>query len=328
MRNLQIIDANLNRAREAARVIEDFLRFEFHLKNFTLEIKQLRHFLGSVQEKFGLYVLAERDVHSDRTKFEIKQTGKSILARNFKRLQEALRVLEEATKPLVISKKLLKARFSTYDIEKRVMMFFDKKGKLANKKLYVLIDADLCRNPVQLAKQVSRGGADIVQLRSKKLSDSDFLKLAISMKKQMKRTMLIINDRVDITQISDADGVHLGNDDVSINEARQILSAGKIIGRTTHNLKELKDAVKQGADYVSVGPIFKTRLKPNLKPLGLEYLQSAKSLGIPFFCVGGINLNNLAFIQGCPVAVCSYIINSKHPSKAVKDLKKRILFKD
>ena len=111
-------------------------------------------------------------------------------------------------------------------------------------------------------------------------------------------TPVIINDFLDIVQVVDADGLHTGQDDIDVITQRQLLGEHKIIGRTTHSLKQGLAAQEQGADYVSVGPIWSTPSKPDRDPIGFDYLKQAKNaLSIPYVAIGGVNRENIAEIM-------------------------------
>lgn len=109
-------------------------------------------------------------------------------------------------------------------------------------------------------------------------------------------TLLIINDYLDIARLVDADGIHTGQDDISITDIRRLWSPDKIYGRTTHSLEQGIIARDQEASYVSVGPIWATPTKPDREAIGFEYLSKASELGIPFVAIGGVNRENIGEI--------------------------------
>lgn len=195
-------------------------------------------------------------------------------------------------------------------------------------KLYVIIDRNLIkgRDILKVTKDALRGGADIIQLRDKLSDDGAFLRYARDIKKVTNRynRPFIINDRIDVARIVDADGVHLGQGDIPIEEARKILGK-KIIGISTHNLKQAKDAQNRGANYIGIGPVFKTGTKKGLTPIGLSILRRiSKAIDIPFFVIGGISFNNIEEVKkaGAPrVAVASCAIKTKNIYQSVKRLK-------
>jgi thiamine-phosphate pyrophosphorylase len=174
----------------------------------------------------------------------------------------------------------------------------DKKKNLAGVSLYLIADKKICRhkNIQDVAIQAIEGGAHMIQYRDKESSDRDFLELASALQNicENRRVPFIINDRVDIAAYLKPDGVHLGQDDLPLTTARTILGASRIIGISTENIDQAKEAEKQGADYIGIGPIFDTSTKEIDKPVGLEIIRQAKKyLKIPFFPIGGINLENL-----------------------------------
>ena len=142
---------------------------------------------------------------------------------------------------------------------------------------------------------VIKGGGKIIQLRDKKCSKIEFLKTAKKFREITAKTgtLLIINDYIDVAIEIDADGVHLGQEDLSIEEAR-ILAPELIIGSSSHNLNEAIDAQSAGADYVNIGPIFPTNTKKHLKVTGVEMIKKiVPHLNIPFTVMGGIKITNI-----------------------------------
>lgn len=153
------------------------------------------------------------------------------------------------------------------------------------------------RHYLEVMEEAILGGADMVQLREKKKSKRELLNMARELKALCARydVPLIINDHVDLVLAVDADGVHLGQDDLPLEEARKILGPNKIIGISTHKLEEAKRAQEGGADYIGVGPIFPTNTKEDVvPPVGLEYIrQVVEEISIPFVAIGGIKLHNV-----------------------------------
>ncbi|MDR1954736.1 MAG: thiamine phosphate synthase, partial [Candidatus Methanoplasma sp.] len=153
------------------------------------------------------------------------------------------------------------------------------------------------RSEAEVAELAFSGGADIVQLRMKGSDGKEMLEQArkIQALSDDYAKFFIVNDRVDIALLSDADGVHLGQSDIPIEDARALLGEDKIIGVTVHNVSEAADAESRGADYVSVGTIFKTSTKHDARQnLGLDAVFTVKqSVGIPVMAIGGINRGNI-----------------------------------
>lgn len=160
------------------------------------------------------------------------------------------------------------------------------------------------RDPVEIVMAQIRGGADVIQLREKQMSKKARLELGERLRDVTRREAIpfIVNDDVDIALILDADGVHLGQDDIPIRAARPLMR-DKIIGVSTHSLEQAIEAISAGADYIGVGPIFETATKRDRDPLvGLELLRRIKDIcPIPYVAIGGIGKDNIASVTeaGC-----------------------------
>jgi len=201
---------------------------------------------------------------------------------------------------------------------------------LENLLIYSLIDRDILgtdKKVISIALQLSRCGVDIIQLRVKSKKAANFLELAFKLKEVISGTNVkfIINDRVDIAKIVDADGVHLGQDDIPVCFAREMLG-DKIIGKSCHCLEQAIAAQKDGVDYISIGPIFQTPLKPDTNVLGEKIIFLIKEkISKPFFVIGGINLLNISVLKMAGAqrfAFCRLLINSDAPCKMVEKIKR------
>lgn len=207
-------------------------------------------------------------------------------------------------------------------------------------RLYVILDEEVLRSHgdivdiVEIARRAISGGADILQLRAKSSPDRQILKVgrAINNLAQKNKTLFLLNDRADLARIIDADGVHLGQEDLPIKDARSILGNNKILGISTHSVFQAQEAAKQGADYIAIGPIFVTTTKPKLTLLTPKIIAKIKDrIRIPFVAVGGINLNNLnqVLASGAQrVAVCKAIIEAKDVSHLTKEFRQRLYTND
>lgn len=166
-------------------------------------------------------------------------------------------------------------------------------------KLYGITDRGLANaSNVQIARQMIEGGARLIQLRDKEASARELFDSAREMQRMVRAAggRLIINDRIDVALTADADGVHLGQEDLSVAEAREILGSEKIIGISTHNRAQFEEALGTSADYIAVGPIFATTSKDNPDPVvGLELLREVRGLtDRPIVAIGGIDLTTAA----------------------------------
>lgn len=203
------------------------------------------------------------------------------------------------------------------------------RNKIQLPNIYPIIDISLISSDKigETAQAIMDGGAKILQLRAKKLSSREFLETARIIRKITKDrgAVFIVNDRVDIALMTDADGVHLGQDDLPVKEARRLLGNNKIIGYSTHNLREALEAKKLPVDYISFGPIFPTKTKEDAQtPKGLKGLAEVrKAVDIPIIAIGGIAETNMAHVlkEGVEsVAMISEILVSPDISKKVNRL--------
>tara|TARA_B100000941_G_C28340520_1_gene466449 strand:- start:220 stop:801 length:582 start_codon:yes stop_codon:yes gene_type:complete len=176
-------------------------------------------------------------------------------------------------------------------------------------------------NLLEVIEKILIGGVKIIQHRFKNGNDKENLQEAIKIKKLCKKhnALFIVNDRTDIALASDADGVHLGQDDIDIKYARRLLGSSKIIGITANNSVDIKKAITEGCDYLGIGPVFESSIKQNKKPLGLEKIKDlTKNIELPWFAIGGINRENLINLKKngvSKVALISCIANSKKPKE-------------
>ncbi|MGM0607130.1 MAG: thiamine phosphate synthase [Candidatus Muiribacteriota bacterium] len=184
---------------------------------------------------------------------------------------------------------------------------------------------DKNKNHIETIEKILKGGAGIVQLREKNISDKKLLKMAMEIRKLTSRynAFFIVNDRPDIACLAEADGVHAGQDDLSVKDLRKIVGKNKIIGKSTHSLKQAVEAEKEGADYIGVGPIFNTDSKKGVcLPVGLRLISDVKSnIKIPFVAIGGIKHYNVdkVLAQGAQsIAVITGVL-TENPEKAVRD---------
>lgn len=199
-------------------------------------------------------------------------------------------------------------------------------------KLYVIIDRNSLkgRDPAYLAQEAIEGGADIIQLRDKNASASEILAVGRAIRELTRRNKVpfIINDKVDIAVAVEADGVHLGQDDLPIEVARSIIGRGKLIGLSTHSLPQALEAQKKGADYIGVGPIFSTPTKPDYKAVGIDLIKEVKDkISIPFVAIGGIDGSNIDEVIAAGarrVAVVRAVCGAEDVREAAERLKERL----
>lgn len=332
----RILDANLNRARESLRVLDDYARFSLNDAVLTEELKQLRHRLA---EASGLLpprlLLQSRDTPGDvgtaistTREFE-RATPRQVAAVNFKRLQESLRSLEEYGKleDPRFAREVEQIRYAAYTLERAVLVSADSREKLASAHVYVLLTASQCVGTLDWTiAEAAAGGASVFQLREKDLPDRELIERARQVRAWTRKAggLFIVNDRPDIARLVEADGVHLGQDDLAVADARRILGPEAFIGVSTHTPAQVQQAVLNGADYLGVGPTFPSRTKTFDQLAGLEFVRSAfAATSLPAFALGGITPENVATVAAAGanrVAVSAAVAQADDPRAVARHL--------
>ncbi|MFT5387843.1 MAG: thiamine-phosphate pyrophosphorylase [Candidatus Omnitrophota bacterium] len=201
------------------------------------------------------------------------------------------------------------------------------KELLQKAKLYLILDASVNNNDaiLKVAEEAIVAGVDIIQIRAKGLPAKYVLDLSVKIKPILRDAILIINDRVDLTLLTDAHGVHVGQDDIPLQKAREFVGR-HMVGVSCQTLKQAQLAQEQGADYIGFGSIFKTKTKPERSPMNLDVLKEViKNINIPVFPIGGIDLKNIAVLHDLGVrrfAVCRSISEASNIKETVKAFRK------
>ncbi len=199
-------------------------------------------------------------------------------------------------------------------------------NRLALPPLYVILDAALLpSDPIELTKKLLDAGSRLFQYRNKTSSSRELLHAsqALCMTVRQHGGAFMVNDRADISRLAGASGVHLGQDDLSVAAAREVVRADSLIGLSTHNLPQFAAAVESSADYIAVGPIFSTTGKHNPDPVvGVDFIRKARKLTTkPIVAIGGITLERAREVIDAgadSVAVISDILKAKNPSDRVR----------
>jgi thiamine-phosphate pyrophosphorylase len=215
-------------------------------------------------------------------------------------------------------------------VEKRLAATL-RPGAFANVGLYVLITESACkRSWLETAQLAIEGGADCLQLREKNLDGSEFLRRALLFTELCRKHNIIsiINDRPDIALLSGADGVHVGQQDLPAPEVRKLIGAGRILGVSTHNLAQAKQAILDGADYIGVGPLFKSPTKPRDFVAGPEFArQVAQHIKISAVAIAGITETNVDEVLSTglsAIAVTAAVTSADDPRAAAARLKSKL----
>ena len=329
----RIIDCNINRVSEGLRVIEDITRFELNLPTQTSRLKNIRHSIRDLSKEYEIELLQNRDSLSDHgpeisinLNLNKDLNIKSLIISNFKRVQEGLRSLEEVTQ----NKKFENYRYTSYQLEKEIIFNLEK---FTLPWIYGITYSrdSLNRDNVEVVKEMIKGGIKLIQYREKDLTLKEMLLECREIRDLTKKSdvTFIVNDHLDIAKIVDADGVHIGQDDLPIKEVRKLLGENKIIGLSTHSKEQAKKAVEDGANYIGVGPIHPTKTKVNVcKPVGYSYLEwVSKNIDIPFVAIGGLKLHNLNEVlkrNAKSVALVSEITGSTNIPQKIREIEKII----
>lgn len=333
----RILDANLNRARESLRVMEEYARFVLDDALLTADLKKTRHELANVlPETIASVLMRHRDIIRDvgretTAPFESRRPGtSSVVVAAGKRLSEALRAIEEYGKTVNpgFAKSVEQIRYQGYELERRIIFTTQARKRFGNVRLYVILTEAFCKNDwYATAEAALRGGADVLQLREKTLNGHELADRAKKLVRLCRayNALLMINDRPDIAVISGADGVHLGQEDLSVEDARRILPESAIVGVSTHTVDQVRAAVRSAPDYLAVGPIFATNTKPQDHIAGPEILAAAKkTTSLPLVAIGGIDAKNAPTILAtapCCLCVCTAVIAQSDVQAACRNLR-------
>lgn len=331
------IDANLNRAGEGLRAVEEFARFGENDLRLTTELKALRHRLTEASRAFPLEKLLDaRDTPGDvgttaspSVSTERADVRDAALA-NLKRVQQALRAIAEFAKVILpdAAPAFERLRYDSYTLEQRLVDPSDRRKRLAKAKLYLLLDVrgDLERVR-RLAEETLAGGVDVIQLRDKSASDRDLLRAGEIVREATLAAdaLFIVNDRADLALALEADGVHVGQEELLVGIVRGLVGPSRLVGLSTHDLEQALAGEREGADYLGVGPTFPSRTKPFDAYPGVPFIRAAAgTLSLPWFAIGGIGAGNVAqaLTAGASrIAVSGALLEAQSPHTATQELK-------
>jgi thiamine-phosphate pyrophosphorylase len=338
----RIVDANFNRIGEGLRVLEEFARLSLNDTSLTQQLKNLRHRLINIDRAIQGKLIAARDSESDigsGMNVPDEPTDRNVettIIANSRRVQESLRVMEEIAKSPELkldSETYRRARFEIYTLEKELISRLLRKDKVQRLSgLYVVIDTAFLkgRSHKEVTIQAIRGGAKTIQLRAKNSGTKEFFSMARDLKQicAENNVLFIINDSLEIALASEADGLHIGQDDLPISVARKLLPIDKILGCSASNKEEALDAASQGADYLGVGSIYPTSSKDVKSVIGEEALKNIHyDIDLPIVAIGGINLDNIASVikaGAISAAVISAVLGADDVEAAAGTLTKII----
>ena len=348
---IRILDATANRAAEALRVVEDHARFVLDDPHLTEKWKGLRHDLTSVLTRLPAPLRAQcrQTLHDVGTSISTPTERQRIdlndvLSANLARVQQALRALEEYAKvPLAphfpdaatphasfaetLSAELEALRYRSYTLAAAMEVLRDSHDRLQSVRLMVLVEGqDTPQSLEQLVTSLFAAGVPAIQLRDKLLTDRQLLERARRLVDLARKqgALAIINDRADIAAAAQAHGVHLGQDDLTVAQARRIVGPQMLIGVSTHSLAQAQQAVLDGANYLGVGPTFPSSTKDFDRFPGPELLRGvSQHIRLPAFAIGGIALSNLREVLRCGmtrIAAGKAITAAPDPAGAAREM--------
>jgi thiamine-phosphate pyrophosphorylase len=339
----RIMDASANRSREGLRVVEDYCRFVWDDSFLCEQLKTVRHELAAAlqtlnadewirfrdtQQDVGTQISTQAE-HSRGSNFDV-------VVASLKRIEEAFRSLEEYSKlielnptPAISSPShcIEQLRYRVYTIEKAIITRDQNAANFAARSLYLLLSRSACQLPLdEVIVSAIEGGVSIIQIREKELSDHELLEHARHVR-QLTRdqdVLLIMNDRPDLAVLCEADGVHVGQDELSVQDVRQIVGPRMLVGVSTHSIEQARQAVLDGADYIGVGPVFPSKTKSFDSFAGLELVRQVSSeLSIPAFPIGGLSTENVQELRQTGanrMAVSNCICSSRTPNEIARQL--------
>jgi thiamine-phosphate pyrophosphorylase len=330
-----MLDANVNRAREALRVMEDAARFALNDKGLSSELKSLRHDLRAALAHVPEgWLEANRDTPGDvgaaiSTPSEMSRANLAdVVVAAGKRLTEALRVIEEVSKTIdvTMARDVESLRYRAYDIDQRLTLRLGS-GRARQWRLCLLLTESLCALPWrEVLRGAIAGGIDCVQVREKTMDGGELLERVrevIDIARPAGASV-IVNDRVDVALAAGADGVHVGQSDMGVRDVRRIAGRTLIVGVSTHDIHEAEQAVREGADYCGVGAMFASSTKQR-ETSGIAYLRAfvQRYPDMPHLAIGGItavNAHEVVEAGAKGIAVSAAICGADNPETVASDL--------
>ena len=350
-RHGRVFDACFNRAREGLRVLEDCARFLLDDARLTSALKAMRHRLRHGEQLVEAAspdaenrIVRDRDTPGDvatglTNEPESRRAGvEDIVHANARRVQEALRSLEEFGKFVgaEFAEQMKQMRYESYSLHQQMvrscrrLSASRRREQLRSARLCVLITESGCCRPWQdVVFACLDAGVDMLQLREKRLNDRELFRRADWMTGACRRAgaLCIINDRADVAEAVDADGVHVGQDDLSPQAARAVVGPERLVGLSTHSREDIVEAVAVDVDYLGVGPVFDSATKSFDRVAGPELLRQAaeQSPDVPWFAIGGIDLSVIDRVLetgAARIAVSAAVIAAEDPQQQAAVLRR------
>jgi len=339
----RILDASANRAGEGLRTMEEFARFVLNDAELSSQLKSLRHELAAAISRFDrASLLSARDTEGDvgteiRQPAEYQRSGMiGVVAAAASRTQQSLRVLEEYGKTIdpAAAAEIEQLRYRCYPLCATLELNLNRNQRLirlSRSHLYALVDAGPSEQEfADLVRRCFEGGVDVIQLRDRSVDDRTLLaraRLAAEIARGSEK-LFIVNDRADLAVAADADGVHVGQDELPVGQARRIVGPQRLIGLSTHSIEQAREAVNLGADYIGCGPVFAGRTKSFEAYVGTDLLaEVASEIELPAFAIGGIETTNVDQVIEAGfrrIAVTGALRDAVDATEAARDLSERL----
>ena len=333
---VRLLDASLNRASEGARVVEDYARFVLDDAHLARLAKELRHRIAAAGSVLPLADrLACRNTPGDvGTAISTASEGQradawAVCSASLGRLQEAIRSLEEYGKTIdpSLGARFERLRYDVYTLAAGLGGTQRGRERLGDARLYVLTDGGATLEAFgERVEMLCRAGVDVLQLRDKSLNDRQLVERARHFASLCRchGVTSIVNDRADIAIAAGADGVHVGQEELPVADARVVVGPRRLVGVSTHSIEQARAAVLAGADYLGVGPTFPSTTKSFAEFPGLGFVgQVAAEISLPAFAIGGITPANVGEVVAAGlrrVAVSGAVTGASDPHAIVESL--------
>jgi len=319
-------------ARETLRVVQDYAELVLRDPRLATRLAADRETLLAALGRCGMEPLAlvsNRSVDGQLAANASARDTSDVAVANLARYQESLRSLEEYVRPADPSAAALfeGLRLASYAHVGENMMGDRRRAILAAARLYVLLDGQADAGKLEsLASSLVAAGVDVLQLRDKALDDRALLERARALCRAARgtETLTIINDRPDLAVLAEADGVHVGQEELSVADARRVIGPDALVGVSTHSVVQAQQAERDEADYIGVGPTFSSDTKQFSAIAGIALLSEvAPVIRLPAFAIGGITSGNLSQVLSagfCRVAVSGAVMKASDPAEAARRL--------
>ncbi len=339
--SLRLLDANLNRASEGLRVLEDLARFAVNDEVLSRELKTARHELARLALPLDARLLSWRDSATDVGRESTLRAGVperdllSVVRANAKRAEESLRVIEELARlpelaACINPGMIERLRYTTYDIEKRLAGRVLRRERVAGLQgLYVVVDREASRGRAlaDVAREAIAGGASVIQLRDKVGGRGDVYRSALELNDLCAGSgvLFVVNDYADVAAAVGAAALHVGQDDLPLEVARKLLPIDTVVGVSCHSMEGVRRAQEEGADYIAVGAVFPTLQKENPVVVGVDFVSRARQQvpGTPLVAIGGITLANVGQVVAAgadAIAVIGAVVAQPDVAQAAREL--------